>query len=128
MPVRRRLRYEPIVSEVPWWLPNTDLCAADDGETWFKRDLRVEDDEGFHLERHLAFQVVGQFNRGCLLGLFAIRTKREMKNDGSIVVEPLGCAIPETVSIPREVSLTHESVTVSGGRRRQHGYGHVEKE
>lgn len=129
MPVRTRRRHEPITSEVPWWLPNTDLCAADDGELWFRRDVRVVDDEGSHLERHVAFQVVGQYNRGSAIGLLAISMRRRIEADGKTTVIPLGIAIPETAVIPRDASLAHEQMTLlSGGPRRQHGYGHVEKE
>lgn len=101
--------WQVFYSLVPWWLPDTDLVEADNGELAYTRDLRTITGRA---ERHLAMPVVGQYDRGCFLGLIAIRCERR----GSSLV-PMACAIPETPIV---------EVRAPRNPYRFHGYGYAE--
>jgi len=71
---------------VPWWLPDTDLCEADEGELSFRRDTTRRG----RAECQIAMHVVGQFDRRLNLGLVALRCERR----GAQLV-PMTLSIPE---------------------------------
>jgi hypothetical protein len=76
-------------SKVPWWLLDSDLCPAHEGEPDLTliRDLRTPEGQP---QRHLALQVMRQYKPGELLGLVAIRCERRGER-----LTPISMAIPD---------------------------------
>lgn len=106
-----------IKSHVPWWLPDSDLTEAHEGEPDFERTIV----KGTHHEQHLGLMVTGQFDPSMVLGMIAIRSKRSRDSDGRVVVEPLTIAIPETpfvVATPRKKATPSMDVTLLSGTPR----------
>lgn len=101
------------LSLVPWWLPDSDLREANDGEAELVRDL-VRNGKP---ERQFGLQVFGQATAPPSLGLIAIRCQRR-----GGTVTPLTLSIPETPMVvearePATVPIRVRLRTVDGATR-----------
>lgn len=104
-----------VKSYVPWWLEDSDLNEANDGEPELTRDCCHDG----VMERHYGLTVKGQYNTG-IIGMIAIRTTRTVGEiDGLKKWQtiPMGIAIPETPLVIHQRKASMDITLLSGPQR-----------